>query len=254
MRDDPTVLAARREMQSWRRLSLEPSALRTEDRYTDPRVMDPDGRHLAAALHRIAAAAEGNGGHQSDVYARVAARLGQLAGVRVDQLRVDSNDARAAHRSPSRAIRSRAAGALAFRRHLAPSGAVRDARGSGCGGRLVHGGARERDPSRQHPGDGDTRQRPRGRSPPDSWRAKDTGECWSGTAGLIPCLTAPGSSAHPRRRDDGWRSLGGAWAPIGGSSAGGRASRRPIARRTVSELTATSAPAARRPAAAARAR
>jgi len=48
--DDPTILAARREMQSWRRLSLEPSALRTEDRYTDSRTMSPDGRHLAAAL------------------------------------------------------------------------------------------------------------------------------------------------------------------------------------------------------------
>ncbi|MBA3747728.1 MAG: AAA family ATPase, partial [Solirubrobacterales bacterium] len=39
IKDDPTILAARREMQSWRRLSLEPSALRTEDRYTDRRVM-----------------------------------------------------------------------------------------------------------------------------------------------------------------------------------------------------------------------
>src|SRR5690606_5396652 len=52
--DDPTALAARREMQSWRRLALEPSALRTSDRYVDPRNMGADGRHAAGALYRVA--------------------------------------------------------------------------------------------------------------------------------------------------------------------------------------------------------
>ena len=51
---DPTILAARREMQSWRRLALEPSALRAADRYTDPRQLKADGRHLAATLYRVA--------------------------------------------------------------------------------------------------------------------------------------------------------------------------------------------------------
>lgn len=92
--DDPTILAARREMQSWRRLSLEPSALRTEDRYTDSRTMAPDGRHLAATLHRIAAAAERTGDEPADVYARVAARLRQLTGVDVDNIEIDADDTR----------------------------------------------------------------------------------------------------------------------------------------------------------------
>jgi hypothetical protein len=52
--DDPTILTARREMQSWRRLALEPSALRTSDRYTDPSEMQPDGLHLPRSLDRIA--------------------------------------------------------------------------------------------------------------------------------------------------------------------------------------------------------
>lgn len=94
VQDDPTILAARREMQSWRRLGLEPTALRTEDRYTDSRTMAPDGRHLAAALHRIATSAEQAGDSPADVYARVAARLRQLTGVDVDKLEVDADDTR----------------------------------------------------------------------------------------------------------------------------------------------------------------
>jgi predicted ATPase len=94
IKDDPTILAARREMQSWRRLSLEPSALRTEDRYTDSRTMSSDGRHLAAALYRIASEAHANGVAPRDVYARIATRLRQLTGVDVDRIEVDADDAR----------------------------------------------------------------------------------------------------------------------------------------------------------------
>jgi predicted ATPase len=93
VKDDPTILAARREMQSWRRLSLEPSALRTEDRYTDSRTMGPDGRHLAAALYRIATSGQ-HDDSPADVYARVATRLRQLTGVDVDRIEVDADDTR----------------------------------------------------------------------------------------------------------------------------------------------------------------
>lgn len=92
--DDPTVLAARREMQSWRRLALEPSALRTADRYSDPRVMATDGRHLPATLHRIAMAGNGNGAHPADVYAQVASRLSELTGLSVEHLQVDADETR----------------------------------------------------------------------------------------------------------------------------------------------------------------
>jgi predicted ATPase len=91
--DDPTVLAARREMQSWRRLALEPTALRTADRFTDPRIMSSDGSHLPATLYRIAQS-NGNGARPEDVLARVASRLSELTGVSVKQLEIDADDTR----------------------------------------------------------------------------------------------------------------------------------------------------------------
>jgi len=92
--DDPTVLAARREMQSWRRLALEPTALRTADRYTDPRLMASDGRHLPAALHRIATAPSESGAAPADAYARVASRLCDLTGISVQALQIDADETR----------------------------------------------------------------------------------------------------------------------------------------------------------------
>lgn len=89
--DDPTVLAARREMQQWRRLALEPSALRSSDRYTDPRVLSADGHHLAGSLYRIATTL---GPTPEDVYARVASRLAGLGGLDVWGLSVDDDERR----------------------------------------------------------------------------------------------------------------------------------------------------------------
>ena len=81
-------------MQNWRRLSLEPSALRTEDRYTDQRSISADGRHLAAALYRIATTTNGHRPSEPDTYAPVASRLRQLSGVDVDSIFVDADDTR----------------------------------------------------------------------------------------------------------------------------------------------------------------
>ena len=94
--DDPTILAARREMQSWRRLALEPSALRASDRYHDPRVMAIDGRHLPAALFRIATRqpASGAAPDPDGTYARVTNRLTALTGVGVRRVLVDTDDMR----------------------------------------------------------------------------------------------------------------------------------------------------------------
>ncbi len=89
--DNPTVLAAKREMQSWRRLALEPTALRAADRFMDPQALDSDGRHLAAALYRIANEADGSA---DDVYARIANRVSGLAGVDIRSLRVDADETR----------------------------------------------------------------------------------------------------------------------------------------------------------------
>ena len=94
--DDPTILAARREMHSWRRLALEPSALRASDRYTDPRLMAANGRDLAAALYRVATRQPESGGDPdpAGACARVATRLSSLTGVGVRRVVVDTDDTR----------------------------------------------------------------------------------------------------------------------------------------------------------------
>ena len=49
----PTVLAARREMQSWKLLQLEPTALRKHDNYGDDPHISSIGEHLPATLVRL---------------------------------------------------------------------------------------------------------------------------------------------------------------------------------------------------------
>lgn len=85
--DNPTILAARREMQSWKRLALEPSALRTPDNFDAPRILGQDGSHLASTLYRIAE--QSSESDPNTVYARVANRLSDLTGLRVDGVRVE---------------------------------------------------------------------------------------------------------------------------------------------------------------------
>ncbi|BCB82632.1 AAA family ATPase [Phytohabitans flavus] len=93
--DYPTILAVRREMQSWRRLALEPSALRAPDGFADPRTLAQDGRHLASTLYRIAhEVADGEESDPEAVYARVAGRLSDLAGIRVEGLEVELDQVR----------------------------------------------------------------------------------------------------------------------------------------------------------------
>ena len=51
--ESPTALVARREMQSWQMLQLEPSALRKPDEFGAPTHLRADGRYLAATLYRL---------------------------------------------------------------------------------------------------------------------------------------------------------------------------------------------------------
>ena len=75
----PTILAARREMQSWRLLSLEPSAMRKPDRLgRDPDLVSDSGEHLAGALHRLKRSMS-NG---DDPVGRISSRLSELVPVR----------------------------------------------------------------------------------------------------------------------------------------------------------------------------
>lgn len=52
--ETPTILCARRELQSWKLLQLEPSALRKPDNFNAPVHIDVDGAHLPATLFNLA--------------------------------------------------------------------------------------------------------------------------------------------------------------------------------------------------------
>ena len=78
----PTILAARREMRNWRMLSLEPSAMRRPDRYTQLPGIAANGAHIPATLDHSANVASKHGDDAEDVYGMVASRLGDLLPVR----------------------------------------------------------------------------------------------------------------------------------------------------------------------------
>lgn len=78
--ESPTAVLARREMQSWRLLQLEPSALRASDSFTDPSTIGSDGSHLASALYYLSRQAENDrsGDFPPNVLASVSSRLADL--------------------------------------------------------------------------------------------------------------------------------------------------------------------------------
>ena len=85
----PTILAARREMQKWRVLALEPSAMRRTDRFHSDPFITAGGEHLPATLYRLATAT-GNGDQDPErVFARITSRLAQLVPVRRIKIDVD---------------------------------------------------------------------------------------------------------------------------------------------------------------------
>jgi predicted ATPase len=85
--ETPTALAARREMQSWRLLQLEPSHLREPDEFGAPASLAANGSHLPATLARLAGVdrrqeQEPTGPRPpaaEPAYRRLAARLAELA-------------------------------------------------------------------------------------------------------------------------------------------------------------------------------
>ncbi len=85
----PTVLAARREMASWRTLHLEPSVMRTPDKIGGPTHIDEHGGHVAAALARLIEKETTKG----TTLAEVANHLGTLV-EGVESLDVDRDEAR----------------------------------------------------------------------------------------------------------------------------------------------------------------
>ncbi len=73
--ESPTATLARREMQSWRLLQLEPSALRQPDSFNAPTQLGSDGSHLASCLYHLGRMQSGDA---ANVYAQVANRVAEL--------------------------------------------------------------------------------------------------------------------------------------------------------------------------------
>src|SRR5436305_8487265 len=104
--ESATAVLARREMQSWRLLQLEPSALRSPDLFTAPRSIATSGAHLPATLARLAkldvnpalgrVPSQSLGSEEDQpeaLYARVANRLAELI-EGVGSVRVDVDERR----------------------------------------------------------------------------------------------------------------------------------------------------------------
>ena len=86
--ESPTALCARREMQSWQLLQLEPAALRQPDDFAAPSQLQSSGRHLPANLYRLASHDD-----PTRVYCQLANRLSELIGS-VRGIRVDRDEKR----------------------------------------------------------------------------------------------------------------------------------------------------------------
>ncbi|MBX0329992.1 AAA family ATPase [Oscillochloris sp. ZM17-4] len=88
----PTILAARREMQSWLFLALEPSAMRRSDRFQTPAAITGAGGHIPATLYRLATRAQKAGDDAANIYADIANRLARL--VPISSIEVEVDDVR----------------------------------------------------------------------------------------------------------------------------------------------------------------
>lgn len=83
----PTILAARREMQCWSILSLEPTSMRGADRFQDDPHITPSGDHLPATVFRLAHASEQKTPEQ--VYSRIASTLSGLVPIKTVSIEED---------------------------------------------------------------------------------------------------------------------------------------------------------------------
>lgn len=88
--ESPTALCARREMESWMLLQLEPSSLREPDHVNAPHMLSQEGEHLPATLYALAQRSKKPGmepkqakAAESRVYGIIANRLSML----IDNLR-----------------------------------------------------------------------------------------------------------------------------------------------------------------------
>ena len=87
--ESPTSLLVKREMQSWRLLQLEPSALRHPDNFLTPPGLDANGAHLPATLFALSH----QYGTDRNIYEHVAGRLSSLIND-VISITIDKDDRR----------------------------------------------------------------------------------------------------------------------------------------------------------------
>ena len=96
--ESPTAMLVKRELQSWRQLQLEPSAMRRVDDFRAPRRVGADGSHLPSTLFQLARLSQSQPQlndtlTESQVYGQVGSRLAELIdGVR--DIRVDRDEKR----------------------------------------------------------------------------------------------------------------------------------------------------------------
>ena len=88
--ESPTLTVVRRELQSWRQLQLEPSALREPDEFMAPPVLGNNGAHLAAVIARLA---EEQRDERGDVRVILAQRLSDLLDG-ATEVRIDRDEKR----------------------------------------------------------------------------------------------------------------------------------------------------------------
>ncbi|HHQ4759405.1 TPA: AAA family ATPase [Aeromonas hydrophila] len=79
------MLAAKREMTSWRFISLEPTAMRRSNSYHDTNTISSNGNHLASTLHKLSL-------KNKSVCGIIARKLNDIT--RVENVRVDIDKAR----------------------------------------------------------------------------------------------------------------------------------------------------------------
>ena len=87
--ESPTSLLVKREMESWRLLQLEPSALRNPDNFLTPPGLDANGAHLPATLFALSH----QYGADRNIYEHVAGRLSSLIND-VISIKIDKDDRR----------------------------------------------------------------------------------------------------------------------------------------------------------------
>ena len=91
--ESPTALLTRQEMQSWRLLQLEPSALRRPDDYNAQTKLGSDGSHLPATLFNLAHHPKNDNNSSPSIYDQVTFSLSQLIDD-INDIKVDADPKR----------------------------------------------------------------------------------------------------------------------------------------------------------------